>query len=203
MKTWWLLLVTVGLVACGMHGDETTATKTDPSTSANERTWWFDIALDEERYDSNHDEERSPAPPKQEGEQVKVAVQLTLNPKEHGGLMKVKYVKNPTDCEAVELLDAGYYDNGDMEVVFRAEGKYGRELRGMFGENSKAAAKAPYHKKFFFTLKIMRVHTDGMVSLFSMNDGDSFTLQPEEVQKEFFDEDDSEICQVVKSEEKS
>ena len=203
MKAWWLLIaVGFALVACGMNEDATD-TKTDPSLSAKERTWWFDIALDEERFDPTHDEERSPAPPSQAGEQVKVAVQLTLNTKDHGGLMKVKYVKDPTDCEAVELLDAGYYDNGDMEVVFRAEGKYGRELRGMFGENSNAPATAPYHKKFFFTLKIMRVHPDGVLSLFSMNDGDSFMLKPEEVKEKFFNEDDSKVCQVVKGEEKS
>ena len=198
MKAWWLLVaISFALVACGMDED-TTNTKTGALLPTNERTWWFDVALDEERFDSDHDEERGPAPPSQAGEQVRVAVQLTLNPKKHGGLMKVKYMKDPTDCEAVELLDAGFTINGDIEVEFNAEGKYGRELRGMFSENSNTHPNAPYHEKFFFNLMIMRVHPDGMVSLFSMNSGDSFMLKPEEVQGQFFSEDDRKFCQVIR-----
>ena len=196
-----LLLITVlaSVLAC-KRSSETTQTKMSPSTSA--RTWWFDVALDEERFNPAHDEERSPAPAREKGEQVKLAVQLALVPTQRDGTLKIKYMHDPTDCELLELSDVDFYDNGDMEVSFRAQGKHARELRGIFSEESQAALDTPYHEKFFFHLKIMQTHADGMASLFSMNDAASFNLTPDKVRADYFTEDDHAHCQKAESVEK-
>ena len=196
MKFLLLLTVFASVLAC-KRSDTTTEAKMAPSLT---RTWWFDVALDEEKFDPNHDEERSPAPARQKGEQVKIAVYIALAPKERRGVMKIKYLDDPTDCQWLELRRASIYDNGDMEVSFRAQGTQDRELRGIFSEESDDALDTPYHEQFFFHLKIMQPHPDGLASLFSMNDADSFTLKPEEVRKKYFDdeEEDSQHCKKVK-----
>ena len=196
MKALLLLAIVISTAACKRSG-ATTQTKLSPPLSMAERTWWFDVALDEERFDPNHDEERSPAPPRQKGERVKVAVHIALNPKGKNGYMKIKYMEKPTDCEMVKLRKVDFYENGDMEISFRAKGKYERTLRGIFSEESNAAIAAPYHKKFYFHLKITQPHSDNMASLLSMNDAESFNLKPEDVRDEYFDEDDSKHCQLA------
>ncbi len=196
MKALLLLAIVISSAAC-KRSSETTQTKLSPPLSVMERTWWFDVALDEERFDPHHDEERNPAPPRKKGEQVKVAVHVALNLKERSGVVKIKYMDNPTNCELVKIKKIDFYENGDIEVTFRAKGKNERQLRGIFGEESNAATDAPYHKKFYFHLKIMQPHSDKMVSLFSMNDTESFNLKPEDVQNKYFDEDDSKHCQLA------
>lgn len=193
MKALLLLAIFISMLAC-KRSRETTQTKMSPPLSMLERSWWFDVALDEEKFNPNHDEERSPAPPREKGERVKVAVHVALNLKEQGGMIKIKYMNEPTDCELVTLKKVDFYENGDIEATFRAKGKYKRELRGIFSEDSNAPVAAPYHKKLFLHLKIMQSHSDDLVSLFSMNDNESFNLKPEDVQEKYFNEDDSKHC---------
>lgn len=185
------LLFSMGISACVK---QTNTTKNTPTLGMH--TYYFDVSLEKEEINPSHDEERhAPLPTKViAGEEVGIAVHISLDPQKREGIMKIKYMEDPKDCATVKLTDAKVYENNDIEISFRKKISSGREIRGVFIEENFVGANIPYHKRFFYHLKILREINPTLAFLFSMKDDDSFIHSPEEIKERFFTADDSKHC---------